>query len=156
MPKYHNVCRIYCSNSRLRRLTEKEDSGDQTSSKKLRFNSAVSSALQKSPCCIICEEQDQQKLCKVATDSVDTNLKSWAQSTKNFQLLGKLIGHAADAHTGDTYYHLQCYLPLRDSARTEKHRASAGSSTPHFNPIVIAQIVALFEDSASVFKLSAW
>ena len=36
--KHHKVCRIYCSNSRLRKFTEKEDSGDQTSPKKLRFS----------------------------------------------------------------------------------------------------------------------
>jgi hypothetical protein len=153
--KYHKVCRTYCSNSRLRRFTEEEHSSHQSSPKKLRSSFAVSSALQKSPCCIICEGQDQKNLRKAETYNVDTNLKTWAQSTKNFILLGKLIAQAADAHAGDTHYHLQCYLHLRDSARAEDRRASAGPPAPHFNSVVIAQIVALVENSDSVFKLSA-
>ena len=44
--KYHKVCRIYCSNSRLRRLTDREDSGDQISPKKLRSSCAVPSTVQ--------------------------------------------------------------------------------------------------------------
>ena len=39
--KYHKVCRTYCSNSRLTRLTDREDSGDQISPKKLRSSCAV-------------------------------------------------------------------------------------------------------------------
>ena len=153
--KYHKVCRTYCSKSRLRRLTEKKDSGEQISPKKLRSSYAVSPARQMSPRCIICEGKDQKNLHKVSTDTAGTNLKSWAQSIKNFHLLARLITQSEDAHAGDTYYNLQCYLRLRDLARAEDRRASAGPSTPHFNLIVIVQIVALVEDSDSVFKLSA-
>ena len=106
-------------------------------------------------CCIICEEDDQSNLRKVATDNVDANLKSWAKSNNNFQLMGKLIAQAADAHAGDIYYHVQCYLHLRDSARAVNRRASTGPAPPQFDPISTAQIVALVEDSDSVFKLSA-
>ena len=33
--KYHKACRTYCSNTRLRRQTEREESGDHISPKKL-------------------------------------------------------------------------------------------------------------------------
>ena len=153
--KYHKVCRSYCSSSHLQRITKREDPGDQVSPKKLRSCSTPSSA-DKSPCCVVCEGQDCHNLHKVATDNVDSNLKSWAKTTKNFQLLGRLIAQAADAHAADTYYHLQCYTQLRNSAQAKKCKASAGPLEPHFNAIAIAQIVALVEDSEdSVFKLSA-
>ena len=151
--KYHKICRTYCSNSRLRRFTENK-SIEQNSPKKLRSSYAASSSHQTSPCCIICEGQDEN-LHKVSTDIAGTNLKSWAESTKNFYLLAKLITQSVYGHAGDTYYHQKCYLHLRDLARAEDRRESAGPSTPSFNPIAIAQIVALVEDSASVFKLSA-
>ena len=89
--KYHKLCRTYCSSSRLKRFTEGGDSSQQNSPKKLRSSFAVSTSPQKSPCCIICERHDQKNLRKVETYNVDTNLKTWAQSTKHFQLLGKLI-----------------------------------------------------------------
>ena len=72
--KYHKVCRTYCSNSRLRRFSEKEDFDDQNSPKKLRSSSAVSSAPQKCPCCIICEGQDQNNLRKVVTDNEEVKI----------------------------------------------------------------------------------
>lgn len=112
------------------------------------------STLQKSPCCIICEGQDQQNIHKVETDKADFNLKRWAESTKNFQLLGRLIAQAADAHAADAYYHVNCYTSLRNSAQAEERKSAAGPSNTHFNAIAIAQIAALVEDSDSVFKLS--
>ena len=151
--KYHKACRTYYGNTRLRRLTEREESGDHISLKKLRSSSTVPSA-QESPCCIICDGQDQQGLRKVETDNADTNLRNWAETSKNFHLFGKLTAQAADAHAADTYYHVNCYTNLRYSAKAEERRASAGPSTPCFNPIAIAQIVALVEDSGSIFKLS--
>jgi len=114
--KYHKVCRTYCSNSRLSRFTEREDCGEHISPKKLRSSSAVPSTAQKSPICIICEEQDERNLHKVETDKADVNLRNWAESSKNFHLLGKLIAQAADAHAADTYYHVTCYTNLRYSA----------------------------------------
>ena len=104
--------------------------------------------------CIICEGYDQSKLCKVVTDNLDANLKSWAAANNNFQLLGKLMTQAADDHTGVTYYHVQRYLHLRDSVRAGNHRASTGPAPPKFDTIATAQIVTLIEDSVSVFKLS--
>ena len=128
--KYHKACRTYCSSSRLKRFMEKEDSSpDQISPKKLRSSSAVSATPEKSICCLICGGQDQQNLSKVKTDVADANMKSWAQTTKNFQLLGKLIAQAADAHAADFYYHGKCYTHLRDLARAEERRASAGPPT---------------------------
>ena len=49
------------------------------------------------------------------TDRVDTNVKAWTERTNNSWLLGKPISQAADAYVGDTYYHLQWYLQLKDS-----------------------------------------
>ena len=46
-------------------------------------------------------------------------------------------------------------MHLRDSSRASNRQASAENSPPQFDPIVTAQIVALVEDSDSVFKLSA-
>ena len=72
------------------------------------FSSTVS-ALQKYPCGILCDGRD----------NLDTNLKARAERTNQFQLLGKLISQAADVHVGDTYYHLQWYLHLRDLTRAK-------------------------------------
>ena len=46
-------------------------------------------------------------------------------------------------------------LHLRDSARASNRRTTTGSVLPQFDPIATSQIVALVEDSDSVFKLSA-
>ena len=146
--KYHKICRTYCSNSRLKRLLDKEHNTNPTSPKKLR--SATAAATGRSQHCIICDGEDQNNLHKVTTDNVDANLKNWAKVNNNFLLLGKLIAQAADAHAGDTY-HLQCYCQLRDFARAR--RPSTGPSQPPFDPIATAQIVALLEDSDSVFKM---
>ena len=43
--RYHKVCRIYCGNSRLKRIMKKEDSGDQLPPKKLHSSSAVHTTL---------------------------------------------------------------------------------------------------------------
>ncbi|KAL8570748.1 hypothetical protein ACOMHN_006898 [Nucella lapillus] len=48
-------------------------------------------------------------------------------------------GSQADANAADVYYHVQCYLRLRDSARAEDRRATAGPSAPVFNSLAIAQ-----------------
>ena len=53
----------------------------------------------------------------------------------------KLISQAADAHAGDTYYHLQCYLHLKTLAHAEDRKVSAGPSVLTFNSVAIAQIV---------------
>ena len=70
-------------------------------------------------------------------------------------LTGKLTVQAADAHAGDTYYHIKCYLHLRDLARSSNRQASSSSTPPPFDPIAGAEIVAGVEDSDSIFKLSA-
>ena len=65
-------------------------------------------------------------------------------------LTGKLTVQAADAHAGDTYYHIQCYLHLRDWLVLQ----IAKRHPPPFDPIACAIIVAGVEDSDSIFKLS--
>ena len=65
------------------------------------------------------------------------------------------MSQAADAFAGGTYYHLQCYLHLKELARAEDRRVSAGPSVLTFTSVAIAQIVALIEVSNSVFKPSA-
>lgn len=150
--KYHKSCRSYCSSSRVKRLRQKQDT--QSSPKKLRSAGTPHTPDHDVNRCVICEGDNQNNLRKVATDIVDGNLKSWAKSNNNFQLIGRLTATAADAHAGDTYYHVQCYLHLRDSARAEHRRASTSPAPPQFDPIATAQIVALVEDSDSVYKLS--
>ena len=86
---------------------------------------------------------------------MDTSVKAGANITNNFQLLCKLISQAADAHAGDTYFYLQYYLHLKDLTPAEDRRVSAGPSVLIFTSVAIAQIVALFEASDLVFKLSA-
>ena len=85
--KYHKLCRTYCSNSRLKRLISKEETSDSKSPKKLRSTIVTHSSPQGVRCCIICEGEDQKNLHRVATDNVDANLKSWAKTNENFQLL---------------------------------------------------------------------
>ena len=135
--KYHKVYKTYCSNSRLNSFTDKNDSADP---KKFSF---TVSALQKYPCCIWCDGQDIKNLFKIETDHVDTNVKAWTERTDNSWLLGKPISQAAYAYAGDTYYHLQWYLQLKDLARAEDRRVSAGPSVLTFTSVAIAQIVAL-------------
>ena len=77
--KYRKVCRTYCSDSRLRRFTEREDCGEHISPKKLRSSSAVASSPQKYLICIIREEQDERNLHTVETDKADVNLRNWAR-----------------------------------------------------------------------------
>ena len=89
----------------------------------------------------------------MAMTRVDVNLTTWAKSNNNFRLLGKLIRQAADAHAGNTLYHVQCYIHLRDCACASNRLTSTGSVPPQFDPIATAQIVALVDDSDSVFKL---
>ena len=67
----------------------------------------------------------------------------------------KLTVQAVDAHAGDTYYHIQCYLHLRDLARSSNRQASSSSTQPPFDPMACAEIVAVVADSVSMFKLSA-
>ena len=157
--KYHKMCRSYCSSSRVKRLRQKNDVGEvkseQSSPKKLRSSGKLHGKDNDVQCCVICEGDDQNNLRKVATDIVDANLKSGAQTSNNFQLIGKLIGQAADAHAGDVYYHVQCYLHLRDNARATNRRTSECPAPPQFDPIATAQIVAIVEESDSVYKLSA-
>ena len=66
-----------------------------------------------------------------------------------------MIVQAVDAHAGDTYYHIQCYLHLRDLARSSNCQASSSSTPPPFDPMACAEIVAGVEDLVSMFKLSA-
>ena len=72
-------------------------------------------------CCIVCDDPDQNILWKVSTVVDNANLKHWAKSTNKFDLLGKLIEQAADAHAGDTYY-------LRDSAHGANRSASVADA----------------------------
>ena len=79
----------------------------------------------------------QPTMHNVPTNNVDANLKKWAKSANRFQLMGKLVTQAADAHAGDTYYHVKCYLHLRDSARTTVRKES--ETLPHPNLIQLSQ-----------------
>lgn len=153
--KYHKTCRSYCSSSRVKRLRQKQETIAQASPKKLRSAGTSHGTGSGKIFCVICDGDDKTNLRKVATDKVDANLKSWAKLNNNFQLIGKLVAQAADAHAGDTYYHVKCYLRLRDSGRAAQSRASTGPAPPQFDPIAMAQIIAIVEDSDSVFKLSS-
>ena len=152
--KYHKSCRSYCSSSRVKRAREKLDKETDSLNSPKRLRSSGKSRT--SPLtCLICESSERTNLHKVLTDAVDANLKSWAKTSKNFDLLGRLVAAASDAHAADVYYHHTCYVRLRDSARATERQESVGTAPPPFDPIICAQIVALIEHSeTTLFKLS--
>ena len=106
--RYHKTCRSYCSSSRVKRAREKlkKEADPQNSPKKLRSSSKFY-PLDNAMSCVICEGEEltDVNLHKVVTDVVDANLKCWAKTNENFQLLGRLVAVAADAHAAETYYH---------------------------------------------------
>jgi hypothetical protein len=106
--------------------------------------------------CIVCEGEDQNELRKASTDKVEELLKEWASTTKNWILYSRLTA-CSDTHAMDAYYHIQCYLRLRDSARAVESRSSSvGSTATPFNSMVNAQLIAFVDDSRTeVVKLSA-
>ena len=153
---YHRICRSYCSSSRVKRARDKLDkeADAQNSPKKLRSSGGIQPPCE-IKCCIICEKVDQSNLHKVVTNVVDANLKSWAKTNTNFQLLGRLVAKASDAHAADAYYHLPCYVRLRDSAAAVEQSNLVGPAPPPFDTIICAQIIALIEHSDTTsFKLS--
>ena len=78
-----------------------------------------------------------------------------AKAYDNFQLLGRLVAAAFEAHAADAYYHHRCYVCLRDFARAAARRELAEPTPQPFDPIICAQIVALIEHSdIALFKLS--
>ena len=106
--------------------------------------------------CIVFEGEDQNELRKASTDKVDGHLNEWASTPKNWILYSRLTA-CSDAHAMNAYYHTQCNLRLRDSARAVETRFSSdGSTATPFNSMVIAQLLAFVGDSRTeVFKLSA-
>lgn len=153
--KYHKSCRLNCSASRLKRKQDKQqgqpEPNPQPSPKKLRSAKPSSTEILS---CVICNGNQSEDLHKVETEPVDANLRQWAQSTKNFLLLGKLITTAADAHAGDIYYHGYCYTKLRYEDQAAR-KPPPQIKMPSFDPIVIAQIVTNIETSnVLVYKLS--
>ena len=100
--------------------------------------------------CIVCE------LRKASTDKVDEHLKKLVSITTNWILYSRLTA-CSDTHAMDAYYHIQCYVRLRDSARAVESRSSSdGSTATPFNSMVIAQLIAFVDDfRIEVFKLSA-
>ncbi|KAL8577258.1 hypothetical protein ACOMHN_022446 [Nucella lapillus] len=153
---YHKLCRSYCSSTRVKRAREKLDkeAGEQNSPKKLRSSVEIQPPAN-IKCCIICESVEQSNLHKVVTNVVDANLKRWAKTNKNFQLLGRLVTTASDAHAADAYYHHRCYVLLRDSAASAERSDFVGPAPPPFDTIICAQIIALIEHSDTTsFKLS--
>ena len=149
--KYHKTCRSYCSSSCLKRTRQKQDNILGSSPNKLRSSLTSEAGNQDMNCCIICEGAgaDQNDVHKVETHNLDSNFKEGADSNRNCQLLGRMTVVASGAHAGDVYYHTQCYLNLRDSARAAKRLNSAGPAPPPFDTIVTAEIVALIEDCDS-------
>ncbi|KAL8558995.1 hypothetical protein ACOMHN_039751 [Nucella lapillus] len=138
---------------RAREKLDKE-AGEQNSPKKLRSSVEIQPPAN-IKCCIICESVEQSNLHKVVTNVVDANLKRWAKTNKNFQLLGRLVTTASDAHAADAYYHHRCYVLLRDSAASAERSDFVGPAPPPFDTIICAQIIALIEHSDTTsFKLS--
>lgn len=155
--RYHKQCRSYCSSSRVKRARAKQDkeAGPLCSPKKLRSSGEFQPNVHVMRCIICDKEGDKVNLHKVVTDVVDTNLKTWARTNNNFNLLGRLVSVAADSHAADAYYHHPCYVRLRDTARASERREEADPTPPPFDPIICAQIVALIEHSdTTTFKLS--
>ena len=112
--------------------------------------------------CVICEGENTDDLHKAVTDNVDSNSKSWAETSKNFKFLGRLLTQASTVHTADVCYHTKCHVRLRDTARQQSQdtsRVSEGEASSNewgtmFDHLTIAQIVALAEHSNSPFTVS--
>ena len=106
--KYHKRCRSYCSSSRVK-IVRNDDAfraPPLVSPKKLRSCQPKSSG---TPIhCMICEGENTDDLHKAVTDNVDSNLKSWAEASKNIKLLGRLLTQASDVHAADVYYDTKC------------------------------------------------
>ena len=137
----------------MKRLREKQAVSEATSPKKQKSDDDTEIINRDIKQCISCEQLDV-KVHKVATDKVDANLRCWAHESKNFPLVGRSIVMAAEERAADVYYHLHCYLNLQHSARASSKPPSRCAAPPQFDPIATAQIVALLEDSDSVYKLS--
>ena len=73
--------------------------------------------------------QTTRKICTQLQLKLLTATLNAGQRKQKLYLTGKLTVQAADAHAGDTYYHIQCYLHLRDLARSA-NRQTLSSSTP--------------------------
>ena len=52
----------------------------------------------------ICQGNDQSNLNKESTGPVDKSLRVWTEASKNFDLIGRWVAAALDAHAMDAYY----------------------------------------------------
>jgi len=116
---YHKSCRSSCNSYRVKRvrdsLENKTSEAAGRSPKKLRSSFGPlpdPNTLH----CIICQGDDTNELRKASTEKINEHLKQWATTTKNWQLSSRLTARC-DTHAMDAYYHVQCYLRLRDTAR---------------------------------------
>ena len=155
---YHKSCRSSCNSYRVKRvrdsLENKTSEAAGRSPKKLRSSFGPlpdPNTLH----CIICQGDDTNELRKASTDKIDEHLKQWATTTKNWQLFSRLTARC-DTHAMDAYYHVQCYLRLRDTALVvERQMSSDEPPATMFDAMVMAQLIALVEESRTgVFKLS--
>ena len=111
--KYHSPqtllrCISYFISSRVKKTQTHEDEAllFLLSLKKLRSSHPRTSGIH----CVICEGKDTTDLHKAITNNVDSKIKSWAQSSKDFKLLGRLVTQASDVHAADMYYYSEWYL----------------------------------------------
>ena len=146
--KYHKRCRSYCS-KQVKKARKHEDhvALSLVSPKRLRSSHPRVCGIH----CVICEGEDIDDLHKAVTDNIDSNLKCWAESSKDFQLLGRLVTQASDVHAAGVYYHRKCYLKLRYAAQQQGETCKWGET---FDPITIAQIVALVENSNASYTIT--
>lgn len=111
--KYHKHCRSYCSSSCVKRVRHDDDAPPLVSPKKLR--SCQPKAGGTPIHCMICDGENTDDLHKAVTDNVDSNLKSWAETSKTLSSLEDSL---------DVYYHTKCYVRLRDTARLQSQDTS--------------------------------
>ncbi len=156
---YHKSCRSSCNSFRIKLARNRFEKQEETaavdpSPKKLRSSFGTPSASQPI-CCIICDGVDKSDLRKASTDNLDGHLKTWSTTTKNWHLYSRLT-ECCDTHAMDAYYHIQCYMRLRDAAHlAERETSSFGNEPAPFDSMVMAQLIAYVDDCQSeVFKVS--
>jgi hypothetical protein len=152
---YHKSCRSCCNSTCVKRLRQKEVSSSNNScstAKKLR--SSEPQQCIDAECWVICLMRDEQTdLHKASTFNVDSNLRRWATTSSNHDLLSRLT-MVSDAVAADHMYHTKCYMALKRASEAVE-RATFGPAPPTFDAIASAQIVVMMESSEdSVFKLS--
>lgn len=166
--RYHKSCYTACNSRMLDRAGDQRQrkisnqlEGNQASGepspKKTR--SSLDCAVTEDEC-ILCSGKYDGLLIRATSDDIDVNLKQWAHTTHNYQLVAKLDGaKEQDLHSMNARYHKGCYTKLYTQARAINTHSSqqhcSNTQSESLDAIAIAQLVAYldaFKDN--IHKLS--